>query len=228
MEYGGTVPTDAPDPSIAAEARLRSLPFPVFELQPQPAVTRTPIAGFAEGSGAAGLTELSVQLSYTLWNIPEDHDDPRNRRQLDERTRRSIEEEPPWGRPAWLTEQAKILLYPMLWEATRTAWHASPDAERHSLSRQLVDHTNHVLRNSFREQLGIPSGPTRSTEWKVKPVAIAEAFVDVDGERRPAIHIDTDPFVYAVAFRVDEHTVSTNVIPRDSLPLLDVALTTLR
>ncbi|WP_243224443.1 hypothetical protein [Microbacterium proteolyticum] len=112
-------------------------------------------------------------------------------------------------------------------EATRTAWHASPDAEHSSLSRQLVDHTNHVLRNCFREQLGIPAGPTRTTDWKVKPSAVAEASLEVNGNHRPATHIDTDPFVYAVGFRVDEHTVSTNVFPRDSLPLLDLSLTTL-
>lgn len=227
MEYGGTLPTDAPDPSVASETRLRSVPFPVFELRPQPAVTRAPITGFTEGSGPAGLTDPSVHLSYTLWHVPEDHDDPRNRREIDERTRRSIEEEPPWGRPAWLIEQARLHLYPTLWEATRTAWHASPDAERHSLSQQLVDHTNYVLQNGFREQLGIPAGPTRTTDWKVKPTAVAEATLEVDGEHRPAIHIDTDPFVYAVGFRVDEHTVSTNVFPRDSLPLLDLSLTTL-
>lgn len=132
-----------------------------------------------------------------------------------------------WCRPAWLIEQARIHLYPMLWEATRTAWQASPDAERHSLSQQLVDHTNHVLRNSFREQLGIPPGPTRITDWKVKPTAVAEASIEVDGDQRPALHIDTDPFVYAFGFRVDDHTVSTNVFPRDSLPLLNLALTTL-
>ncbi len=227
MECGGTVPTDAPDPSIASEARLRSIPFPVFELRPQPAVTRAPITGFTEGSGPAGLTDLSVHLSYTLWRVPEDHDDPRNKREIDDRTRRSIEEEPPWGRPAWLTEQAKLLLYPMLWEATRTAWHASPDAEQHSLSQQLAEHTNHVLQNNFREQLGIPAGHTTMTDWKVKSTAIAEASLEVDDEHHPAIHIDTDPFVYAVGFRVDEHTVSTNVFPRDSLPLLDLSLTTL-
>lgn len=227
MEYRGVVPTDAPDPSIASEARLRSVTFPVFELRPQPAVTRAPITGFTESTGSAGQEELSVQFTYTLWRNPEDHSDPRNEIELDERTRRSIDEEPPWGRPAWLIAQAKIHRYPMLWEATRTAWHAVPDAERHSLSQQLVDHTNHVLRNSFREQLGIPAGPTRITDWKVKPTAIAEASIDVDGEHRPALHIDTDPFVYAIGFRVDDHTISTNVFPRDSLPLLDLSLTTL-
>ncbi len=55
---------------------------------------------------------------------------------------------------------------------------------------------------------------------------MAETTVNVDGHDRPAIQIDTDPFVYAVGFRVDEHVVCTTVLPRDSLPFLDLALTT--
>lgn len=53
-----------------------------------------------------------------------------------------------------------------------------------------------------------------------------EASVTVDGRDRRAVRIDTDPFVYAVGFRVDEHVVCTSVLPRESLPFLDLALTT--
>ncbi|WP_353113125.1 hypothetical protein [Microbacterium sp.] len=217
---------DAPDPGIASEARLRSVMFPVFQLRPQASVTRMPIAGFAESTGASGTEELSVQFSYTLWRYPDDHSDPRNEVELDERTRRAIEEEPPWGRPAWLAEQARLFRYPMLWEAVRTAWHASPDHERHSLAQQLVDHTDHVLSNSFREQLGLPAGPATSDEWKARGTAVSGSAIIVDGEERTAVHIDTDPFVYAVGFRVDAHVVCTAVLPRDSLPYLDLSLTT--
>lgn len=163
---------DTPDPSIESEARLREVGFPVFELRPQPSLTRAPITGFTESSGPAGRDELTVAFTYTLWKYPDDHSDPRNEVELDERTRRAIEEEPPWGRPAWLVEQAQIFRYPMLSEAVRTAWHASPDPERASLPQQLIDHTNHVLRNSFREELGLPAGPSTSTDWKVKAVAV--------------------------------------------------------
>jgi hypothetical protein len=225
MEYGGVVPMDAPDPSIESEARLREVGFPVFELRPQPSLTRAPITGFTESSGPAGRDELAVAFTYTLWKYPDDHSDPRNEVELDERTRRAIEEEPPWGRPAWLIEQAQIFRYPMLSEAVRTAWHASPDPERASLPQQLIDHTNHVLRNSFREELGLPAGPSTSTDWKVKAVAVADSTVNVDGDLRPAVQVDTDPFVYSVGFRVDEHVVCTVVLPRDSLPFLDLALT---
>lgn len=87
MEYGGVVPTDAPDPSIASEARLRAVTYSVFQLRPQPAVTRAPITGFTESTGALGHQELSVQFSCTLWRYPEDHADPRNEIELDERVK---------------------------------------------------------------------------------------------------------------------------------------------
>ena len=226
MEFGGVLPTDAPDPSIESEARLRRLDFPVFQLAPQSSLTRAPITGYQESTGAAGLEELSVSFTYTLWKHPEDHSDPRNEIELDERTRRSIDEEPPWGRPKWLIEQAQIFRYPMLWEAVRTTRHAAPDPERHSLPQQLVDHTNHVLRNSFREELGLPTGPSARSDWKATTTAVTEASVRVDGFDRPAAQIDTDPFVYSIGFRIDEHVVCTCVFSRDSLPYFEMALTT--
>lgn len=236
MEYAGVVPMDAPDPSIESEARVRALSFPVFQLRPQPSLTRIPGAGFMEmgtgvraGTGAPmGVAESSVSLNYTLWRHPDDHSDPRNEIELDPGLRRSIDEEPPWGRPAWLIERAQLLKYPMLWEAVRTSWQASPDPERHSLAQQLVDHANHVLRNRFREDLGLPDLPSEGDDggWEAKTSTARDAVVTVDGQNRSGVQIDTDPFVYAVGFRVDEHVVCTVVVPRDSLPLIDLAVTT--
>ncbi|MFG6277722.1 hypothetical protein [Microbacterium sp. 5K110] len=224
MEFGGTVPIDAPDPGTASDIRLRAIPFPVFQLRPQRSLTRVPMTGFTEMGGPNGADEVSVQFTYTLWRYPDDRSDPRNEIEVDERTRRAIEGDPPGGRPAWLKEQARIFLYPMLWEATRTTWHASPDRDRHSLAQQLLDHTNHFLRNSFREELGLPAGPTTADAWKVKASAVADSSISVDGEERPGVHIDTDPFVYAVGVRVNEHVVCTTVLPRDSLPFLTLSL----
>ena len=218
---------DAPDPSAESEARVRDLAFPVFQLRPQPSLTRLAGAGFMQSIGPTGVTESSVSFSYTLWRHPEDHSDPRNEVELDAATRRSLEEEPPWGRPAWLIEQAQVFKYPMLWEAVRTSWQASPDPERHSLAQQLIDHTNHILRNRFREELGLPDGPSDGDGgWEPRLSAVTRASVDVDGSERDALHIDTDPLVYAVGFRVEENVVCTTVVPRDSLSLIALALTT--
>lgn len=229
MEFSGHLPSDAPDPSVESEARLRNLPFPVFELRPQPSLTRVPIAGFMESTGAPGLEEASASFSYTLWRYPDDHADPRNEVELDEATRRSLEEEPPWERPAWLIEQVKVFRYPMLWETIRTSWHAAPDRERNSLSEQLVAHTNHVLRNRFREELGLSPDPRFDTNeaWEATTTSVSNASLDVDGADHAALQIDTDPFVYSIGFRVDEHVVCTTVVPRDALPLIDLAVTSL-
>jgi hypothetical protein len=40
------------------------------------------------------------------------------------------------------------------------------------------------------------------------------------------LQIETDALVYAVGFRVDEHVVCTSVLSRESLPFLDLFLTT--
>jgi hypothetical protein len=55
MEYGGVLPSDAPDPRIESEARVRRLPFPVIQLRPQPSLTRAPVAGFTQSTSAAAL-----------------------------------------------------------------------------------------------------------------------------------------------------------------------------
>lgn len=99
MEYGGVILTDAPDPSVESESRLRGLDFPVFQLKPQPSLSRVPITGYTESNGAAGQEELSVSFTYTLWKYPDDHSDPRNEIEMDERTRRSEGCAPRPGRP---------------------------------------------------------------------------------------------------------------------------------
>ena len=226
MEFAGVIPQDAPDPRLAADARVRAVPFPVMELTPQPALSPLPIAGFVEGGLGSVQEEWAVTFSYTFWRHPENHADPRNERELNERTRRSIEEEPPWPRPAWIVETAQLFRYPMLQEAVRTARYGS-ERQDATVSSQLVHHANHVLRNSFREQLGLPTQIGVNFAGEVAHSAVAPSSLVVDGERRSALHIDTDPFVYAVGFEVAQRVVCTVVLDRDVLPVLDLAVSTL-
>ncbi|TQK20609.1 hypothetical protein FBY40_3147 [Microbacterium sp. SLBN-154] len=228
MEFRGVVPMDAPDPSDASEERLRSIDFPVMQLAPQPALTRMPMTGFAETTGPGGRTQQSVVFSYTLWRYPEDHSDPRNELELDAATRRAIDEEPPWGRPAWLIEQAQLFRYPTVWEAVSTTWHADPSAPDASPESQLVHHMNHVLRNRFREELGLPAGPAEDRSWQVRESGVVPGTVRVDGRDVDGITVDTDPFVIGTGFRVDRQVVCTVVLARDDLPFIDVALETFR
>ncbi len=64
MDFNGVVPVDATDPSTAVEARVQALPYPVIELQPQPALARVPIPGFLESAGTLGLEFSSVSFTY--------------------------------------------------------------------------------------------------------------------------------------------------------------------
>lgn len=73
--------------------------------------------------------------------------------------------------------------------------------------------------------LTIPIGVHFAGEVTLSAVAPAELVVD--GERRTALHIDTDPLVYAVGLEVAERVVCTVVLDRDVLPFLDLAVSTL-
>lgn len=208
---------------------MRDLPFAVLGLAQQPHLEDWGALGFSETSGTGGLSHQAVSIGYTVWRNPEDRDDPVNLAELDEQTRASLEVAPPWPRPAWILEMVERLRYPQLWEAVRTSWHRD-DPDYSTLEHQLVHHTNHILMNRFREELGLPHGPTghtgdrawRATETSVNPAA----SVLVDGVETQASEIDTDPFVYAVGVRLTPDIVATAVIPREFLPLVRVELAT--
>lgn len=200
---------------------MRELPFSALQLRPQPAVTRMPLPGLMTTGHGHGLSSASVSFSYTLWRHPDDHSDPRNEIEMDASTQHAIENEPPWGRPAWASEQLQVFRYPWLWEATRTIWHAEADGERTSVRRLLVDHMNHILHNRFRTQLGLPSGPLVGPDahrGDVTMTGAVDAPAIVEGVERAGVQIDTDPFVYGIGFRIDEHVVCTSVIPRRPRP----------
>ncbi|MEI3848238.1 MULTISPECIES: hypothetical protein [unclassified Microbacterium] len=89
---------------------------------------------------------MTVSMSATLWRNPVNKSDPVNLADLDEATRRALDEVPPWPRPAWLVESVERMRYPMLWEAAQTTWHRE-ETERSTLDSLLVQHTNHILMN---------------------------------------------------------------------------------
>lgn len=226
MRFGGVLPPDAPDPRDEYAARLGSYPFAVMGLRPQPHFEDRGTLAFTEGADSAGPTERSVSVTYTVWRNPARRDDPVNLAELDEHTRAALDTEPPWPRPSWLIEQAQQFRYPMAWEAVRTSWHRDQYPET-SLDAQLLAHTNHILMNQFRNELGLPPGPTTTTDWRVTAANVnPEATLLIDGTPRSAVEIDTDPFVYAIGARLHDDVVTTVVLSREYLPLVDLALTT--
>jgi hypothetical protein len=227
MQFGGVLPPDAPDPRLGREAEVAALDHRVLGLRAQPSLEDWGALGLETGADGSGAWMRAVTVGYTLWRNPADRDDPANLAELDDDTRRSLDQEPPWPRPPWILDMVQRMRYPMLWEAVRTSWHRDA-SELSTLPYLLAHHANHVLMNRFREELGLEPGPTgadgawRVTERNVNPAA----QLDVDGERMPASEIDTDPFVYAIGVRLDPTTVATVVVPRDELPFVDLALAT--
>lgn len=227
MQFAGVLPEDAPDPRVESVERVRALTFPVVGLVPQPSITDSGGFGFQETSGPSGRSSIAVSRNYTLWRNPEDHSDPVNLADLDERTRASLDTEPPWPRPAWLIQAAQLMRYPMLWEAVRTSWNRDA-SDRTTLAQQLVDHANHVLCNRYREQLGLQPGPhDTSSDWMITTSAVRKgATARLDAADVHAAEIDTDPFVYAIGFPLSEDVVVTAVLPRDELIYFDQSFTT--
>lgn len=153
---------------------------------------------------------------------PADKSDPVNLADLDEATRRAIEEVPPWPRPAWLVQSVERMRYPMLWEAVQTAWRLE-ETEYSTLDSLLVQHTNYILMNHFREQLGLGVRDWSSPALASVRVVRRGVDVSIDGAVISGSEIDTDPFVYAVGARLPSGGTLTAVIPRDHLPYLTLA-----
>lgn len=171
MRIAGVLPEDAPDPRLESARRLLGLRFPLMALAPQPTIEDADLPAIMEATDNSGRSQFAVSFSYTLWRNPDDRADPVNFKDLDPEERSAIETVPPWPRPAWLVELVEMMRYPRLWEAVRTSW-TRDGSEYTTLERQLVDHTNHILVNQFREELGLAPGPTEDDAWMVRPSSV--------------------------------------------------------
>lgn len=193
---------------------MRLMPVPVMGFVAQPTLEDTNMENIMSQGGTDGLSQMSVGINYTLWRNPDDRSDPVNLAELDESTRRVLDEPAPRPRPAWLIEMAERMRYPMLGEAVRTTW-TRDASELSTPSRLLMDHANHILMNAFRDELGLDGMGAEPFVSPLTEKAISEAVVAVDGVEVPALELDTDPLVYAIAAELSSDTVVTAVVPRD-------------
>jgi hypothetical protein len=226
MRAAGILPEDAPDPRAEWAENLKLMPIPVMGLTPQPSLEDTDSVGVTNGWDDHGYSEMTASITYTLWRNPDNHEDPVNLADLDEKTRRSIEEVPPWPRPPWLIEQVERLRYPQLWDAVRTTWHRAP-SEHSSVQRLLTDHINHILMNQYRQELWPGSNP-----WDHHPPPISGRMVNshvrtvINGISVPGAEVDTDPFVYGIGAQLATGGVVTAVLPRAELKSIQVQFAT--
>lgn len=227
MQVSEILPEDAPDPAVERWRSAERFPLPVVSLVSQPHLELLGAPGRATStrSDATGTATTSdeISLTYTLWRHPDDRSDPRNLAELDERTRRSLDEVPPWPRPAWLVQAAERLRYPMLTELVRTSWWADA-ATRSDAATALRRHAEHILRNRFRAELGLSTPPTRLHEVEVSAASIEHGVpLVLDGSEIAGVRLDTGPFVFGLAADLGPHGTFSAVVPRDDLPLLDLA-----
>ncbi len=202
------------------------MPIPVLGLTPQPSLEDTDAVGLSYGQDDRGYSEMTASITYTLWRNPDDRSDPVNLADLDETTRRSIEEVPPWPRPPWLIESVERLHYPQLWEAVRTTWHRDP-SERSSNQNLLADHVNHILMNMYRQELWPGSNPWDQHEPVLTGRMVnVQARTLVNGADIPGAEVDTDVHVYGIGARLPGGGVVTAVLPRTELKHIQVQFTT--
>jgi hypothetical protein len=221
MRLGGFLPEDAPDPRLAQAERLKLMPVPIMGFVAQPSLEDSHMESTMI-SGMPHFSEMTVGINYTLWRNPDDRSDPANLADLDGSMLRGLDGPFPVPRPAWLIEQTQRMRYPMLWEAVRTTWHREP-SEFSAPARLLVEHTNHILMNRFRRELGLGDVSTDRFAARLTERAVnAQATLTVDGIEMPAYEIDTDPFVYAIGAELEDGTVVTAVVPRDHLDYVQV------
>ena len=219
MQFAGVLPEDAPDPRLESGRRLLGLTFPLMGLVPQPTIEDTDSPAIMETTGGAGRSQLAVSFSYTLWRNADDRADPVNLKDLDPHEQAAIDTDPPWPRPAWLIEYVDMMRYPQLWEAVRTCW-TRDGSEHTTLGRQLIDHTNYILMNQFREELRLGVHDWDSPALTSERVVRHGVHVPIDGVFMSGAEIDTDPFVYAVGAKLPSGGTLTVVVPREHLPHL--------
>jgi hypothetical protein len=221
MHFSDRDPMDLPPPPTVDEVAAHfSVPVMAFILQP--AVEMLGVGTVSSSSNGESTTIDSLSLSYVVWRNPEDHADPLNLAGLSDTVRNSLDAPLTRTLPDWMMSIRELMRYPSLWEAVTTT--RTTDEVRSSPGSTLVDHVNHVVRNTFRAERvagGIPGElDSPVTERHIQPVTVR-----VDGVGMPGMLIDTDPSVYAVGADLGDRML-TAVVAREYLPYLTMEFRT--
>ncbi|MGK9219641.1 MULTISPECIES: hypothetical protein [unclassified Microbacterium] len=227
MQYVEVSPEDIPDPRVEWRQKLREMPVPALTFVAQRHLESTMPSGYEQGQDGRGLREMRVSFTYTLIRDPDNRMAPGNLVEMDNDMRRSLEVASAHPRPDWLVEMTEQMRFPQLWEAVRTTWHRD-HSEEASVAGVLVQHANHVLRNTFRVEHGLegiagglPPAPDIHERAVQRPISLMVDGLELDGA-----FIDTDPHIYAIGAELPTGGIVTVVVPRDELPLITLELET--
>ncbi|WP_156743130.1 hypothetical protein [Occultella aeris] len=169
----------------------------------------------------------SAALSCTLWRNPTDHDDPANLADLSDGARIALNSDPAGPLPDWLLRLRERLRYPLLWEAVRTT-HISDHslAGWHTPASELVDHTNYILTNTFRDTRNSGWGPHSTVRDPATENALTlDVPIRVDGRDVQGLRLDGDPDVVGLAASLGDR-ILTAVLAREHKPFLRLAFAT--
>lgn len=225
MRFAGVIPEDAPDPGIAALEQARTLPVPVRSLVAQPTLERIPHPSIASTGAGAAPTSMEVAWSYTLWRVPGEPDDPANLADLDAATLETLDDVPPWPRPAWILAGIERMRRPMLWEAVRTTWDPSGET---SIDDPLRDTLRHHVASVAVNRFDVDRGPR--ARWDRPELDAADAWqpaeVVVDGIVVAGVRLDGDAHVLGLGAQLDDGAILTAALPRAELAHIRVAFET--
>jgi len=221
MHFVDRDPKDFPPPPSVDET-AEQFAVPLMAFVQQPSLTELGVATVGSSSGGGSTSLDSVAITYTWWRKPEDKDDPVNLADLTARERESLEAEPVRPLPDWMLEIRRLMQYPSIWEAIMTT--RALDVEWQSPKSVLVDHANHILTNTFREQR-VSGGFPGSLNAPVREQHIEPFDVLVDGVNSPGMRIDSDSDVYALGANLGDRKL-TAVIAREYLPHVTLAFET--
>lgn len=220
MDFSNRAPGDLPEPQTVDEA-ADEFGLAVMTLVPQVSVAELGVSTVAHSSNGGPSTIESIAISYTLWRNPRDRTDPGNLADLADEVLASLDVPSARPLPVWMRDRLELMKYPSIWEGVMTTRLAGSPATAEST---LVDHANHVLRNTFGE-LRVSDGLPGELDSPLEAGHIAPTQLIVDDVEVPGLVIDSDPHV--VAFGADlGDRILTAVLPRDHLPYLTLEFST--
>lgn len=218
MDYSDQDPRDLPEPKTVDDA-ADEFGLAVMTLVPQVSVAELGVSTVAHSSNGGPSTIESIALSYTLWRNPKDRSDPGNLADLADEVLASLDAPSARPLPMWMRDRLELMKYPSLWEGVMTTRRTGPTAEQ-----TLVDHANHVLRNTFRE-LRVSGGRPGTLDAPVGLRNIMPTQLIVDEAEVEGFVVDSDPHI--VAFGADlGDRILTAVLARDHLPFLTLEFST--
>jgi hypothetical protein len=220
MDYSDRDPRDVPEPKTVDDA-ADEFGLAVMTLVPQVSIAELGVSTVAHSrDGAARVTD-SVAISFTVWRNPKDRTDPGNLADIADEVLASLDVPTARPLPAWMRDRLELMKYPTIWEGVMTTRRTGPSV---TVEQTLVDHANHVLRNTFAE-LRVSDALPGELDLPVGAQNVEPTRLIIDGSEMSGVTIGSDPHIVAVGADLGDR-ILTAVLARDHLPFLTLEFST--